>query len=575
MTAAAAAAQLRMLLNPSKAVFSGFDSETQTIFARTIQFFESKGKAAMKREDHGAVWYEDFIDFLAREQIFYKFLTPAAYGEAGCRFDSARNTQFSEILGFYSLSHWYPWQVSILGLGPFWMSPNEAAKRRAAAALKAGGQFGFGLSEKEHGADLIGTDMMLLPQGDGRWIARGDKYYIGNGNCAALLSVFAKVDGGREYAFFAVDPKHKSYECTQNVVYSQKYVAEFVLHDYPLSDEDILLRGRSAWDASLATVAYAKFNLGLAAVGICTHSLYEAINHAANRKLYGSLVTDFPHVRQLLAEAYARLCAMRLFAYRAKDYLRSASSEDRRYLLFNPMVKMKVTMQGEEVINLLWDVIAARGFEKDMYFESATRDIRMLPKLEGTAHVNMTLVLKFMQSFLFDSTAAPAPPSSNAAAEEGFLFAQGATTKGLEKVRFSDWRARFAGFDQPNVKRFVAQTEALVRFLSESPPDAEQSKDLDFMLTVGELFTLVAYGALILEQARIDSVSAALVDEIFDFQVRDFSRHAVHLFQKPSTSAAQQSVCMSMVQRALPDPARAAAIHGMVMALKGAYQMRP
>ena len=35
------------------------------------------------------------------------------------------------------------------------------------------------------------------------------------------------------------------------------------------------------------------------------------------------------------------------------DYMRSASAEDRRYLLYNPVVKMKVTTQGEEVINLL------------------------------------------------------------------------------------------------------------------------------------------------------------------------------------------------------------------------------
>ena len=48
--------------------------------------------------------------------------------------------------------------------------------------------------------------------------------------------------------------------------------------------------------------------------------------------------------------------------------VKTASPDDRRYLLFNPMVKMKVTTQGEDVINLLWDTIAAKGFEKDMYF---------------------------------------------------------------------------------------------------------------------------------------------------------------------------------------------------------------
>jgi acyl-CoA dehydrogenase len=76
----------------------------------------------------------------------------------------------------------------------------------------------------------------------------------------------------------------------------------------------------------------------------------------------------------MLTPAYA---AMRMFARRASDYMRSASADDRRYLLYNPMVKMKVTTQGEEVINLLWDVIAARGFEKDTYFEMAAKEIRV------------------------------------------------------------------------------------------------------------------------------------------------------------------------------------------------------
>jgi acyl-CoA dehydrogenase len=98
-------------------------------------------------------------------------------------------------------------------------------------------------------------------------------------------------------------------------------------------------------------------------------------------------------------EAYARLVAMKLFALRAADYMRAASPEDRRYLLYNPMVKMKVTTEGERVINLLWDVIAAKGFEADTFFEMAARDIRALPKLEGTVHVNIALIVKFMTNY--------------------------------------------------------------------------------------------------------------------------------------------------------------------------------
>ena len=246
--------------------------------------------------------------------------------------------------------------------------------------------------------------MVLTPDGDG-FRANGGKYYIGNGNLAGMVSVFgrrADVEGPDGYVFFAADSRHPAYRLVKNVVNSQSYVAKFELDDYPVRAEDVLHTGPAAFDAALNTVNIGKFNLGFASIGICEHAFYEAITHADARVLYGMRVTDFPHVRQAFTDAYARLVAMKLFADRAIDYMRSAGPDDRRYLLYNPITKMKVTTEGERVIDLLWDVIAAKGFEKDMYFEMAARDIRALPKLEGTVHVNMALVLKFMAAYLFD-----------------------------------------------------------------------------------------------------------------------------------------------------------------------------
>ena len=244
--------------------------------------------------------------------------------------------------------------------------------------------------------------MELIPQEGGGYLAKGEKYYIGNGNQAALVSTFGKIRDTDDYVFFAVDSQSEHYECKRNVVNSQSYVSNFALNDYPISEQDILSRGREAWNAALNTVNVGKFTLGWASIGICTHALYEAVQHAANRQLYGQFVTDFPHVRQLFSDAYVRLVAMKLVALRAADYMRSASTEDRRYLLYNPVVKMKVTTQGEDVVNHLWDVIAAKGFERDMYFEMAARDIRALPKLEGTVHVNIALIVKFMPNYFFN-----------------------------------------------------------------------------------------------------------------------------------------------------------------------------
>ena len=561
------------LLNPKSERFEHLDEPSRQIMLKTIAFFENKGKAKLKHDDHERVWYRDFLDFLKENQIFSSLLTPTAYGGKDCRWDTARNCDFSEILGFYGLPYWYTWQVTILGLGPIWMGQNEAVKQKTAKLLKDGEIFAFGLSEKEHGADLYASEMTLTEIKAGEYRADGGKYYIGNANEAALVSTFGKMADSDEYVFFAVNSKHSNYECVKNVVNSQNYVAQYALHSYPITDGDILTRGQQAWDSSLNTINVGKFNLGWASIGICSHAFYEAIRHAANRRLFNHYVTDFPHVKQLFTDAYTRLLAMKLFASRAADYMRSASATDRRYLLYNPMVKMKVTTQGEEVINLLWDVIAAKGFEKDMYFEMAARDIRALPKLEGTVHVNMALIIKFMPNFFFNPDAFPEIPEITDPVNDDFLFNQG-PTKGLGKIRFHDFQIAYNRLSLPNIEIFKAQIEVLKTFLATATPSAEQAKDIDFLLIVGELFTLVVYGQLILENAAIQAVENPMVDQIFDFMVRDFSKFALQLYSKPSSTQKQMDLCLNMIQKPVVNADRFEKIwKDEVYALKEAYEM--
>ena len=544
-----------MLFNPKKAQFEHLDEGSREIMKKTIDFFETKGKKKLKEEHFERVWYDDFIQFLKKEGIFATLLTPTRYGGEGCRWDTFRNMDFNEILSFYSLAHWYAWQVTILGLGPIWMGKNEAVKQKTARLLEEGGIFAFGLSEKEHGADLYASDMALTPMGDGQYRADGGKYYIGNGNEAALVSTFAKNSETDEFAFFVVDSKHECYECVQNVVSSQMYVSEYALHGYPLTDDDILTMGTEAWDSSLNTINVGKYNLGWASIGICTHAFYEAINHAAGRFLFKHYVIDFPHIRQLFVDAYTRLCAMRMFASRASDYMRSASADDRRYLLYNPMVKMKVTTQGEEVINLLWDVIAAKGFEKDTYFEMAASDIRALPKLEGTVHVNMALIVKFMANYFFNPGEFPEIGKVDAAVHDEFLFNQG-PTKGLGKIQFHDYHIAYDSLDLPNIGIFKEQIALLEQLLLTASPNKDQVKDIDFLLNLGELFTLVAYGQLLIEKTKIDAVDDDLMDQIFDFMVRDFSKFALQLYSKTSSTPEQMEICLKIIKKPAVNPER-------------------
>jgi acyl-CoA dehydrogenase len=281
------------------------------------------------------------------------------------------------------------------------------------------------------------------------------------------------------------------------------------------------------------------------------------------------------HVRRMLVEGHARLVAMKLFALRAADYMRAASAQDRRYLLYNPMVKMKVTTQGEAVINLLWDAIAAKGFEKDMYFSQAAVDIRALPKLEGTVHVNIALIAKFMPNFFFNPAAYPDIGRQDHDRNDDFLFDQG-SARGLSQIRFHDYRSAFDGVDLPNVRIFFEQTEQFRKMLAEAPPGPDQMKDVDFLLAGGEIFALVVYAQLILENARVYDIGDDLLDQIFEFMVRDVSGYALQLLGQPSSNDVQIDACRGMIRKPLHDADRNERVwHGQVEALDGAYTMNP
>jgi acyl-CoA dehydrogenase len=579
-----------LLFDPNTYDPQQFDDETRRLLRASIDFFEGQGKKRLLDADLAALWPADFVEFVKREKLFATFLTPSEYadGNPDKRWDAARNAALSEILGFYGLTYWYTEQVTILGLGPIWQSENKDAKLKAADDLEAGEVMAFGLSERAHGADVYNTDMVLTPASEEDrangilYRATGEKYYIGNGNVASMVSVFGRrgdIDGSLDkemaYVLFAVDSRHENYRLIDNVVHMQIYVSTFRLENYPVREDDILHNGVEAFAAALNTVNIGKFNLCTCSIGMVEHAFYEAITHAQNRILYGNSVTDFAHVRAAFVDSYARLVAMKLFSQRSVDYLRSASLDDRRYLLFNPVTKAKVTMEGEAIVRSLHDVVAAKGYEKNTMFREVAQLIGALPRLEGTVHVNVGLVLKFMPNYMLNPTEYPEIPTRNDAADDVFFWNQG-PTRGAAKVQFADWMPVYEEHTSvPNVAGFYEQAQAFKQLLVTAAPDADQQKDLDFLLNVGHLFSLIVYGQLILEQAALTGVDDGIIDQIFDFQIRDFCTYAVALHGKPTSTQTQQDWAVSAIRKPVADAERFNRIWERVKAYDGAYEMRP
>jgi acyl-CoA dehydrogenase len=126
------------------------------------------------------------------------------------------------------------------------------------------------------------------------------------------------------------------------------------------------------------------------------------------------------------------------------------------------------------------------------------------------------------------------------------------------------------------VQLFKKQISVFKEMLTFAPPGEAQQNDVDFLLALGEIFALVVYGQLILENVPIYNVNPDLVDQIFDCLVRDFSRQSLNLYSKPTSTQAQMNYALCMLQKPAQDEARYKRVWEVqVLSLSDAYTMTP
>jgi acyl-CoA dehydrogenase len=555
-----------------------------------IEFFQAKGLATLKQEDRQEEWYQDWIDYQARHGIYAGLLSPQRYSSLGHRFSISRLVRFLEVFAYFSPAHGYSLHVSFLGLFPILMSDNEPLKREAVAKLEAGGLFAFGVSEQAHGADLFANEFLLTPAPGGGWTADGSKYYIGNANAACIVSVLAKKGGHKgdssnqaagpsrrmPFVFVAIRPPeapaYQNVKKIRTLGIRSAFVGEFTVKGHPLPDGDVISQGRQAWDAGLDTVNLGKFFLGFGAVGICERAFTEAFAHLRQRILYGKPVSDMPHIRVATAHAFARLTAMKLYAYRALDYLQVSCADDRRYLLFNAVQKARVSTQGVAVMALLSECIGARGFEAETYFESALREVQLIPALEGSTHINFALTAQFIAGYFAGTDEVQAPESGvlreGDPGENPYWFEAG--DRNPRTVRFGHFlKAHRPLRSVANVRLFAKQAKAFRLFADVIQGVAQAAKaDAGTSVAMGKCFSTIAYAQLVAENCVAARVALSTVAVMFHGLIEDLREESLALAATFPAGSAQRTALKGAMRVPRTD---ASDLEAVFAAISGRY----
>jgi acyl-CoA dehydrogenase len=504
---------------------------------KLAEFFEAKGLPALKQEDQREQWYDDWLSHQAAHQLYCSVL-PSANGN-GVEFDLPTYCRFLEVFGYFSPAHGYSLQVTSLSLFAILMGTNSALKQEALAALKQGNLLAFGVSEKDHGADLLANEFTVRELAEGRFVASGKKYYIGNVNAASIISIMAREGdaAGRRSVpiLFALRPKQSkafgSVKKIRTLGVRSAFVGEFEVKDHQFPPSDVIARGRDAWNAVFGAITLGKFFLAFGSIGICEHALREASSHLNQRTLYAKPAMEMPHLRFAMAQAYARLMAMKLYAYRTLDYVQAASTAERRYLLFCAVQKAKVSTEGVKVVAQLSECIGAKGFESDTYFEMALRDVQLFPGLEGSTHVNLEMAAQFVPRYFAAVAMKPADVRSlsianGAAHENSYLI--NARGGALSTIVFANYLLAYERLIAiPNVHLFAEQVKAFESFIQENNAQRGAEKNLQADLLLGQCLATIAYAQLIAENAIHLSVPPQIVSAIFHLLINDLTCIAI------------------------------------------------
>jgi acyl-CoA dehydrogenase len=242
---------------------------------------------------------------------------------------------------------------------------------------------------------------------------------------------------------------------------------------------------------------------------------------------------------------------MKLYAYRALDYVHAASAEDRRYLLFCAVQKAKVSTEGVKVMALLSECVGAKGFEADTYFEMALRDVQLIPGLESSAHINLGLAAQFIPRYFGRPRSdLIAPPSlctqETASAENPYLMQARSTA--IHTIAFAPLlRAFRAHKPVANVRQFARQAKAFRDFARTLRAQRNAVTDTQLAMALGQCVAIIAYAQLISESASRLNTPQDILAEIFHFLVSDLSTTAMVLASLPELEASSRAILQRML----------------------------
>ena len=323
-----------------------------------------------------------------------------ALGGALARLDSRALVIVRETLAFYSPLADFAFAMQGLGSGAITLAGTPGQQAAYLPQVASGTKIAaFALSEADAGSDAGAMTTHAVEDADG-WTIDGSKTWISNGGIADFYVTFAKTDrnaGTRGITAFVVNAETPGLDSSEHI---------FVMSPHPLAtlkftgcrltrgDQLGLLNG--GFKLAMQTLDIFRASVAGAALGMARRALFEAVQHAKARKMFGQTLADFQLTQAKIGEMAALVDTAALLTYRAA-WLRDEGERLGRPVRVTAeaaMAKMTATENAQRVIDMALQMHGGLGVKVGTKIESLYRDIRSLRIYEGATEVQQLIIGK-------------------------------------------------------------------------------------------------------------------------------------------------------------------------------------
>jgi alkylation response protein AidB-like acyl-CoA dehydrogenase len=288
---------------------------------------------------------------------------------------------------------------TFLGAVSVWVAGSPAQARALAARILDGGVVSWGLTEREHGSDLVAGEVRAEPTATGHRIT-GEKWLINNATRGQLLCLLARTDpadGPRSHSVLLVDKRTLAPDTFRTLPAPKLHGIrgadisgiDFTGAEVP-ADALIGEAGHGVETVvrslQLTRTMCASLSLGAADAG-----LRLAVDYATTRRNYDRLVADLPQSRRLLATGYADLLLTEALTLVAARGVHSLTAE---LSVSSAVVKYLAPTTVDGLLTKLAKVLGSRALlTGDVFgqgrFQKIQRDHRIVGIFDGNTVVNL------------------------------------------------------------------------------------------------------------------------------------------------------------------------------------------